>query len=83
MFEKILSYLGLQKKNKDLYFIWNHERGMWWGSRRVGYVKEVWLAGLYSYEEAHQIASEANGPLLEFTNDTPNESLVRYEPKRN
>lgn len=84
MFAKILDLLGLQKKNTDLYFIWSHERGMWWGPNSVGYVDELWRAGLYNHELAHTILLGANGNLLEYCkNNTPNESLVRYDPKRN
>lgn len=86
MFAKILDLLGLQKKNTDRYFIWNHERRMWWKPHSDGYTEHIWLAGIYTHEEAHRIATNANEYALHnygYLSTSPEESLVRYEQKRN
>jgi hypothetical protein len=36
----------------DLYLIWSHEHGAWWGPGGSGYVRSIAQAGRYPAEEA-------------------------------
>lgn len=43
----------------DVYLIWSHEHGGWWGPGRAGYVRSISKAGRYSRDEALTICAEA------------------------
>ena len=43
----------------DLYLIWSHEHGAWWGKDGCGYVRSIAEAGLYSHAEALRICIRA------------------------
>ena len=36
----------------ELYLIWSHERGAWWGPGGRGYTRRISAAGRYSREDA-------------------------------
>lgn len=42
------------------WVIWSFEHDRWWGAMRSGYVDRLMWAGLYSEEEANQIANDSN-----------------------
>lgn len=42
------------------YYIWSHERNMWWKPNSWGYTFYLFEAGLYSAEEADKICADAN-----------------------
>lgn len=39
----------------DLYLIWSHEHGLWWGPNERGYVESVRAAGRYSRAQVADI----------------------------
>ena len=39
----------------DLYLIWSHEHGAWWGPDERGYVQSMSAAGRYSHAHAMAI----------------------------
>jgi hypothetical protein len=39
----------------DVYLVWSHEHGGWWGPGRNGYVQKVSDAGRYSRAQALEI----------------------------
>ena len=43
----------------DLYLIWSHEHGAWWGPERCGYVRRISDAGRYSRADAWDICIKA------------------------
>ena len=43
----------------EVYLIWSHEHGRWWGPARRGYVRKVSQAGRYSRVEALNICAKA------------------------
>jgi hypothetical protein len=43
----------------DLYLVWSHEHGAWWGPGRNGYTRRLSLAGRYTRAAAVEIATES------------------------
>lgn len=43
----------------DLYLIWSHEHGRWWGAGRRGYTRSIAEAGRYNRAEALLICAKA------------------------
>jgi hypothetical protein len=43
----------------DLYLIWSHEHGAWWGPDRCGYTTTISKAGRYTHDEAMRLCIEA------------------------
>ena len=44
---------------KDLYLVWSHEHGAWWGPDGCGYMRGLSNAGRYSHAEALHICTRA------------------------
>jgi hypothetical protein len=51
--------IGETAKLTDIYLIWSHEHGRWWGPGGRGYVRSMRQAGQYSREQALQICRDA------------------------
>jgi len=43
----------------EMYLIWSHEHGAWWGPDRCGYVASIGQAGRYTEDEAVDICTNA------------------------
>lgn len=56
------------------YLIWSNEHCGWWKGNRHGYTTATHRAGLFGFEEARDIVTNANRYL--FPHDTPNEFMV-------
>ena len=57
-----------------VYFLYDFERGMWWGWCQMGYTHDVREAGLYHVDEAIEITSSANK--YEGQLRTPNTAMI-------
>jgi hypothetical protein len=43
----------------DLYLVWSHEHGRWWGPGGCGYVTSLSAAGRYNHRQALDICTKA------------------------
>jgi hypothetical protein len=70
------------------WLIWSIEHGTWWRANGQGYCAEVSGAGVYTYEKALQIVTDANYSLTldkpkkhDSYLNTPHEAMILVTPE--
>ena len=64
----------LHEQEKHEWLIWSNEHGAYWKQNSCGYTQSFRNAGLYTFDEALQIVSDAN----KYCKEVPNEAMVPF-----
>lgn len=65
-------------KTPQRWFIFCHERKMWWRANECGYTENIEEAGIYSFDHARMLIREANS----YIDNVPEETMVCLDDLR-